>query len=99
MKNQCYLNNTYFTLPRATCTTCSKKAILEFSNHKIGPLLFLERLKYDFDPRSKTAKTHITQVTKENQIVNEDDKGLLEFYYTLSDCLIILQHLNYEYGI
>lgn len=40
--------------------------------------------------------THITQVTKENQIVNDDDKGLLKFYYTLSDCLIILQHLNYE---
>ena len=32
---------------------------------------------------------------KGKQIANNDDKGLMELYYSLSDCIIALCQLNY----
>ena len=52
---------------------------------------------YNFGYRSRIAEPHLIHVTKEKQITNDDDKCLLEFHYTLGDCLITLQQLNYEY--
>ena len=45
---------------------------------------------------SRIAETHLTKITKSKQIANDDDKGLIEFYYCLSDCMITLRQLNYE---
>lgn len=52
---------------------------------------------YNFGYRSRIAEPHLIHVIKEKQITNDDDKCLLEFHYTLGDCLISLQQLNYEY--
>ena len=34
-----------------------------------------------------------------NQISNENEKSLLEYYYTMSDCIIALKQLNYIYDL
>ena len=56
----------------------------------------MKRLKYKFGEKSRIAEAHLTKVTKGKQIANDDDKGLIEFYYSLSDCIITLRQLNYE---
>ena len=43
-------------------------------------------------------KTHLTKVAKGKQIANEN-KGLIELYYSHSDCIIMLCQLYYESDI
>ena len=51
---------------------------------------------YKFGEKSRIAEAHLTKVTKDKQTANGDDKGLIEFYYSLSDYIITLRQLNYE---
>ena len=59
----------------------------------------LKRLKYKFGEKSRIAEAHLTKVTKSKQIANDYDKGLIEFYYSLSNCIITLCQLNYKSDI
>ena len=77
----------------------AKRAILGFSNDERGYILSLKRLKYEFGEKSRIAVAHLTKVTKGKQIPNDDDKDLIEFYYSLSDCIITLRQSNYESDI
>ena len=76
-----------------------KRAILGFSNDEKRYILSLKRLKHTFGQKSRIVEAHFTKVTKVKQIANDDDKGLIEFYYSLSDCITTLRQLNYESNI
>ena len=56
----------------------------------------LKRLKYLFGQRSKIAQATLLTVTQGAAVPNDDNDGLLHFYYTVSDCLVGLRMLNYE---
>lgn len=66
---------------------------------KKGYILSLKRRKYTLGQRSRLAKVHLAKITREEQISKDDDTGLLEFYYIISDCLINFYQLNYESDI
>ena len=55
----------------------------------------LKRLKYMFGQKSRVAQAHIDKVTRGRSIQNDDVPGLVQFYYTLSDCIVKLRQLNY----
>ena len=74
-------------------------AIHQLLTDKRGCVLSLKRLKYTFGQRSRIAQAHLAKITRGKQIRKDDDKDLLEFYYTISDCLITLHQLNYESDI
>ena len=95
--NQSYLiNSQKLHYLQQHVTGESRRAIYELSTNKRGYALFLKRLKYTFGQRSKIAQAHLAKITRGKQTSKDDDKGLLEFYYTISDCLITLHQLNYE---
>ena len=77
----------------------ARRAIHRLSTDKRGYVLSVKRLKYTFGQRSRIAQAHVAKITGGKQISKDDDKGLLEFYYTISDCLITLHQLKYESGI
>ena len=54
---------------------------------------------YKFGEKSPIVEAHLTKVTKGKQIASDNDKGLIEFYYSLSDCIIMLCQLNYQSDI
>ena len=100
MHNHVYLNNSQkLHYLKQHVSGLAKRAILGFSNDERGYILSLKRLKYKFVEKSRMAKAHLTKVTKGKQRANDGDKGLIEFYYSLSDCNITLRQLNYEYDI
>ena len=71
-------------------------AIHGLSTGKRRYILSLKRLKYSFGQRSRIAQEHLA---RGKSISKDDDKGLLRFYYTISDFLITLHQLNYESDI
>ena len=77
----------------------AKRAILDFSNDERGYILFLNRFKYKSGEKSPLAEARLTKVTKGKQIANDDGKGLIKFYYSLSDCIVAPHQLNYESNI
>ena len=83
------------TLLTATRFKDSKESYIRLLQWR-EKILSLKRLKYKFAKESRIAETHLTKITKSKQIANDDDKGLIEFYYSLSDCVITLRQLNYE---
>ena len=98
--NHVYLSNTQkLHYLQQHVSGIAKRAILGFANDERGYVLSLKRLKYSFGQKSRIVEAHLTKVTKGKQIANDDDKGLLEFYYSLSDCLITLRQLDYESDI
>ena len=44
-------------------------------------------------------EVHLAKTTRRKQISKYDDKGLLVFYYRISNCLITLHQLNFESDI
>ena len=98
--NHVYLNNSRkLHYLQQHVSGIAKTAILGFSNDERGYILSLKRLKYKFGEKSRIAETHLTKVTKGKQIANDNDKGLIEFCYSLSDCVITLRQLNYKSDI
>ena len=77
----------------------ARHAIHGFSTDKRGYVLSLKRLKNTFGQRSRIAQAHLAKITRGKQISKDDDKDLIELYYTISDCLITLHQLNYESDI
>ena len=61
----------------------AKRAILGLSSDKRGYILSLKRLKYKFWKKSYIAEAHLT-------------KGLMKFYYSISDCIITLRQLSHR---
>ena len=61
----------------------AKRAILGLSSDKRGYILSLKRLKYKFWEKSYIAEAHLT-------------KGLMKFYYSISDCIITLRQLSHR---
>ena len=77
----------------------ARRAIHGLSTDKRGYVLSLKRLKYNLGQRSRIAQAHLAKITRGKQISKDDDKDLIELYYTISDCLITLHQLNYESDI
>ena len=72
------------------------RAVKAYANDSRGYVWSLKKLKYLFGQRSAVAKAILEKVTKGKAVVNDDLRGLTELYYSISDCLMILQQLNYE---
>ena len=67
-----------------------------FSNNAKGYIWSLRKLKYLFGQRSAVAKAVLEKATKGKSVHNDDLKGLSDLYYSISDCLTVLNQLNYE---
>ena len=59
----------------------------------------LKRIKYMFGQRSRISQRYIAKFTRDKPISNDDDKSLLEFYYTTSDCVVALNQLKYRHNL
>ena len=77
----------------------AKRAIQVFSSNKKGYILALKRLKYMFGQRSQISQAYISKLTRGKKISNDDDEALMEYYYTISDCVVTLNQLNYVYDL
>ena len=73
----------------------AERAVLGHTHDFRGYVLSLERLKFLFGRKSKVAQATIRSVTHRKPLVRGDNEGLIEFYYSISDCLITLRMLNY----
>ena len=49
-----------------------------------------------FDQRPQIAQAVLGRITKGKAVQNDDAKGLADLYYSLNDCLVRLQQLNYR---
>ena len=74
----------------------AKRSVQGFANDQRGYVFSLKRLKFIFGQRPRIAQAHLSKVTRGKPISNDDDAGLLEYYYTISDCLVTLKQLNYQ---
>ena len=77
----------------------AQRALKVFSSSRSGYILALKRLKYMFGQRSLISQAYINKLTQGKPISNDDEKSLLEYYYTMSDCIIALEQLNYRYDL
>ena len=59
----------------------------------------LKRIKYMFGQRSRISQAYIAKLTRDKPTSNDDDKSLLEFYYTMSDCVVALNQLKYIHDL
>ena len=50
-----------------------------------------------FRQKSQISQTYIFKLTRGKSISNSVDKALLEYYHTMSDCVVGLKQLNYVY--
>ena len=73
----------------------AKRTIQCFSNDKVGYIMALKKLKYMFGQKPQICQAYIQKMTKGKQIGNDDKKNLMEYYYTISDCIVALGQLNY----
>ena len=74
----------------------ARRAIHAYSNDKRGYIFSLRRLKCVFGQKSKGAQAHLWKVSRGKKITSDDDIGLLDYYYTINNCLISLRLLQYE---
>ena len=58
-----------------------------------------KRIKYMFHQRSRISQAYIAKLTRGKPISNDDDKSLLEFYYTMSECVVVLSQLKYIHNL
>ena len=77
----------------------AKRAIQVFSSNKNGYILVLKRLKYMFGQKSQISEAYTSKLTRGKPISNDDNKSLLEYYYTINDCVVALKQLNYGYDL
>ena len=73
----------------------AERAVSGFSHDARGYVWSLQRLKFLFGQKTKVAQATLRLVTQGEPIPRDDIAGLVEFYYTISDCLITLGLLNY----
>ena len=55
----------------------------------------LNRLKYIFGQKPWICQVPIQKLTRRKQIGNDENKTLMEYYYTISGCFVVLGQLNY----
>ena len=91
-----YLNNTQrMTYLLQHLEGEAKRAVHCFSNVKVVYSMALKRLKYMFGQKPRICQAYIQKMTRGKQIGNDDNKTLMEYYYTISDCIVALGQLNY----
>ena len=73
----------------------AKRSVQGYPENRSGYIGSLKRLKFMFGQRSRIAQAALQRVTSGKTIGNDDQAGLVEYYYTISDCLITLKRLNY----
>ena len=73
----------------------AKRAVAVYSNDVCSYTRSLKRLKSLFGQRSDIAKATIEKVTKGKVLESDDSKGLVEFYYSVGECLVTLRLLCY----
>ena len=76
-----------------------QRATHVFWRNKNGYILALKRLKYMFGLKSQISQASISKLTWGKLISNDDDKSLLRYYYTTSDCVAALKQLNCVYDL
>ena len=64
-----------------------------------GYVLSLKTLKFMFGQRTNIAQAVLGKVTQGKPIQDDDDNGLTELYYTVTECLVTLNLLNYASDI
>ena len=72
----------------------AKRAVQCFSNDKVGYIMALKRLKYIFGQKTQICQAYIQKMIRGEQIGNDDNKTLMEYYYNISDCIVALSQLN-----
>ena len=72
----------------------TKRAIQVISTNKNGYILALKSLKYMFRQKSQISQAYISKLTRGKSISNDDDKALLEYCYTMSDCVVAHQAIK-----
>ena len=73
----------------------AKRAVKGYANDSRGYVTSLKRLKFLFGQKSKIAQATLMKVTRGKPVPNDDINALIEFYYTVNDCLVTLKQLNY----
>ena len=91
----CPTNNQKFIYLMQHVDGEAKRALQVFSTNKEGYIMALKRIKYMFGQRTRISQAYIAKLTRGKSISNDDDKSLLEFYYTMSDCVAALNQLQY----
>ena len=98
--DQAYLtNNQKFIYLMQHVDGEAKRALQVFSTNKGGCILALKRIKYMFGQKSRISQAYIAKLTRGKPISNDDDKSLLEFYYTMSDYVVALNQLKYIHDL
>ena len=77
----------------------ARRAIQVFSTNRNDYILALQRLRYMFGQKSQISQACKYKLTRGKSISNDDDKTLLEYYYTMNDCAVALQQFNYVYDL
>ena len=67
-----------------------KQALQVFLTKQEGYIMALKMIKHMFGQRSRLSQAYIPKLTRRKLISSDDDKSLLEFYYTMSDCIVAL---------
>ena len=94
--NQEHLSdNQKFQLLLQHLTGEARRAVRGFSNDTRGYVMSLKKLKYLFGQRPRIAQAVLDKITKGKVIQNDDVKGLTELSYSINECLVTLEQLNY----
>ena len=64
-----------------------------------GYVSSLKTIKFMFGQRTNVAQAVLGKVTQGKPIQDDDENGLTEFFYTVTECLVTLNQLNYESDI
>ena len=76
-----------------------RRSVQGFPNDNRGYVMSLKKLKFLFGQRSKIAQAILMKITYGKDVQDDDDAGLNELYYSVSDCLVTLRQLNYASDI
>ena len=66
----------------------AKRAVQCFLNDKVGYIMALKRLKYMLGQKTRICQVYIQMMTRGKDIGNDDNKNLMEYYFTISDCIV-----------
>ena len=69
-------------------------SVREFTNDSKGYVLSLKQPKFLFGHKSKIGQAVLAKVTQEQ--LSDDQASLYELYFTINDCLVSLDQLQYH---
>ena len=73
----------------------AKRAVKGFATDSRGYVMSLKQLKYHYGQRPDIARAVLGKVTGGKPVPDHDVKALTDFYFSVSDCLVTLNQLNY----